>query len=126
MPAWRISGSSRRAAGSGRLPIHTFEGLRRRRAMPVRRLDGHDLRYVARTMETLSAREVAGDLGISQSWAYELRAHCRRTGAPPEPRPMGRPRRDVTDGEVAEVLAEHSDRPAGVVRVRGCAATTQK
>ena len=117
MPAWRRSGSPRRAAGSGRLPKHTFGGLRRRRAMPVRRLDGRALRYVARTLETRSAREVAGDLGISQSWAYELRAHCRRTGAPPEPRPMGRPRRDVTDDEVTEVLAEHSDRPAGVVRV---------
>ena len=117
MPAGRGSGSPWRAAGSGRLPKHTFGGLRRRRAMPVRRLDGRALRYAARTLETRSAEELARELGISRAWSYRLRAHCRRTGAPPEPRPMGRPRRPITREQADEVLAAHSRDPVGVVHL---------
>ncbi len=86
----------RRAGGFDRLPKQTFGGLRRGQATPVRRPDARALRYVARTLAIRSAGKVAQELGIFRSWAYELRAHCRQTDAPPEPLPVGRPRREIT------------------------------
>ena len=73
MFAGRRSGSPGRADGSGRLPKHAFGGLRRRRAMPVRRLDARAPRYVARTLATRSAEELAREPGISRTTWHRLK-----------------------------------------------------